>query len=608
MARIYDPPADPRVEVRQSVARAVRDEQELKERAEEADALGLEDEKHLVDYCMDCVRTSERAMEDLRKVQAECLRVFNEEPPPNYAKKEDWQSKVVLPKPYATVLFAQAVVRKAFDTELLSVENEADTDVAERWKKLMQQQLAKNVGNFPTQFSDASQMAFAIGQSLEIIPTWNEGTGLDFILVEPWKIHRDPDAVSRKPQSGMYWIHQEYVDYYALKKLETEGRYTKIGPFSDYEYSESELSQLSQDERTRKLQQVKKRSKFRKMVLVYEFRGTILNKSASGVLLPNGVYTIAGDKVIGRPKVSPYNRIRWPGTSFSPLPKLLRYDGRGLLEGVRSLWYLMCSLMCLHTDQLNFIVNPPTEINVDALVDAMDYDIYPGKQYLTRGTTTGAQAVRPVNYRFQTGEILANEKFADECFQRGTVVTDPVQGLPGYRAEVTARESAQNLEQSLNVFGLMGKNIEDGALNAILAAADTITAFMGAKDLERALPGEDVSRLLDAQSPTGIKIPPLTSGAFHVSGVSTIMRDRELMATLAQNFLPLFEKPAFAKYMKPYKYLKAQERRLNLSDEGVVVTDKEAEAIDEATIAPPPTEQSVPEGAGTPVEPTGGAE
>lgn len=582
---------DPSIEVKQRVAEINRnqsrfDEQETSEREEAAQAYAGEDERHFVDFLNDCVKTSVDAVRQIRLNQQECWEVFNEEEPPNYAKKESWQSRVVVPKPYSSCQFAQAIVRKAFDADFLSIENAQDEEAAEFWQKLMSLMLSRTYAKFPINFTDATGMSFAIGQSMEMIPVWRPSRGLRYILVEPRKIHRDPDAVSRQPQSGMYWIHQEYLDYYLLKDGEKNGLYQNIpnlAPGSKWGDSGANPD-LTQEEIARRKEMLWVRSKYRSMALTSEFWGTILDKKGE-LLLPNATFTVAGDRVIRLPKASPYPTLRWPGTGFSVLPHLLRFDGRSLIQGIKSLWYFMSSLFCLHADNLNWIVNPPTEIDISALVDQGDVDNYPGKQYLTRGTVSGQQAFRVAERRSQTGDILANMNFADQRFQEGTMFNYSAMGLPGYRAEVTARESAQNLDQSMTVVGLMGKNLEDGALSAIEAGAETVAINITYQELAMLMGREVADKYADPSSPTGLRLPQLNSGTFKVSGISALMRDMEIINGIREVMLPMFEGKfgnIFAPYLKPYQLIRSVEKRLNLRDEGLVVDEKTAKAVDQA--------------------------
>jgi hypothetical protein len=243
----------------------------------------------------------------------------------------------------------------------------------------------------------------------------------------------------------------------------------------------------------------------------------------------------------------------------------------------------MCSLLTLHNDNLNWVVNPMSELDVSALVDQSDIDRYPGKQYLTRGTVSGQQAFRNVDQRLITNEILANMNFADMRFQEGTFVTNLLQGLPGYRAQVTARESAQSLDQAMTIFSLIGKNLEDGALNAILAGAETIKANITYQELAD-LMGADVAdkyRVDTKVSPTGLNLPNPCEGAYHVSGISQLMQDWEVIQNLRDLILPLFQQELFVPYLKPYKLLQSLENRLNLKDEGVIVDEATAKQLDD---------------------------
>ncbi|MFZ5452443.1 MAG: hypothetical protein ACOZF2_11335 [Thermodesulfobacteriota bacterium] len=579
---------DPRKGVKSRISEIERqatasgmDAQELAEREEAAQAYAGENEKHFVEYLEDCVQVSMNANDEVRKVQDECWRLWNEEEPPNYAAKEAWQSRVVLPMPHASVLFAMALIRKAFDVQFLSIENERNQEAADFRKKLMTIQLSRTFSNFPLQFSDACGMSCAVGTSMEMIPVYRKGRGLKYLLIEPWKIYRDPDAVSREPQSGLYWIHSEYLDYWQLKKFQKEGRYTNIGDFKPgTEEGGTDDKRMTKEAVSSRRKQIHQRSKFRTLILTSEFWGTVLDPRGE-LLLPNASYTTAGGRVIKLPEVNPYPTLRWPGTAFSVIPHPLRFDGRGLLQGIKTLWEFMCSLLSLHADYLNWLVNPPIEIDVSSLVDKDDLDWYPGKQCLTYGTLSGQQAYREIHSRSTTTDVLANLNFCKMSYEDGVLVPSVVRGLPGYRAEVTARESAQNLDQSMTVFGLMGFNIEQGALEAILAGAETLDVYMPYKDLELFVGPETALLYADPQSRTGLKLPSLSTGQFTVSGISAMMQDWEQLRNIREVILPLFDKPEFVPYLRAFPTIKAIENRLNLKDEGIRVDDQTGAAIEQ---------------------------
>jgi len=565
------------------VAPQTMDEKELAEREEAAQAYAGEQEQHFVSYLQDCVKQSTTSMEEIRKTQLACYDVYKENRPVSYSKKEPWQSQIVIPKPFATVQYGAAAVKKAFTPKFLTVRNPKNEPAGRFWQKVMDDQLNEQAANFQIRFTDAVTMSLAIGISMEMIPRFVPGRGLEYCLVEPWKIHRDPDSMSRDNQSGIYWIHQEYLDWYILKEGEKNGQYRNVDRSIEETQTTSDDSLLTKEAIAERKKQVWQRSEFRKMVQVSEFWGTILGPKGD-LLLPNARYTVAGGRVIRLPEKNSYETLRWPGCAFSPMPDLLCFGGRGLLEGILTVWEAMCNIMCLHQDYLLWIVNPMHEINIDALDNPADVKTYPGKEYLTRDTAHGQQAVRSVQRRFVTNEILANLQYHDQNFQRGSLVTDSVQGLPGFRKDMTYRESAQNLDQALGVYSLMGENIEAGAIAAICAGAEMIYHHAGYADYQRIFTEKELAEfgiVPDATTPNGVRGVPPIDGAFHVSGMQALMRENEALTNLRTLILPLLGQgnTIFAPYLKPYEILKAIETRTNLRDENIIVDENEAKQI-----------------------------
>jgi len=558
------------------------DEKETRERQEAARAYAGEDEKHFVDYITDCRNQSVKGHKSIRATQYNCWNVYKENEPVSYKDKEEWQARTIIPKPFQTVQYGAAAIKKAFSPNFLSIEKAKNKPAADFWQRLMEHELNNQHAKFVTRFADATIMALATGISMEMIPRWIPGKGLEFALIEPWKIHRDPDALSRDSQSGMYWIHEEWLDYFVLKKGEKNGRFFDVDRVKETESGDSDNPFLSKEAIAARKEMIWERSKYRKMILTSEFWGIILDKKGN-VLLPNGTCTMAGGRIIQKPKISIYKSMRWPGISFSPLPDILKHGGRGLLEGIMTVWEAMNNMMCLHQDYMQWLVNPNTEINVDALVDATDVEQWPGKENLVKDTISGQQAIRVVQRRGRTNEVLANMQYYDQNFQRGSFVTDSVQGLPGYRKDITYREAAMNLDQALAVYGLMGENIEEGAIDIIGAAADIIESHAGYNDYTEVFTEDELNNygikpnINDKRGVSGI---PKLDGSFHVSGIQALMKDNETLTNIKQVMIPLANDPAFGPFIKPYKILKSIETRVNLTDEDIIVDEDQAVIID----------------------------
>ena len=571
------------------------DYKELAEREEAAQAYSQEDERHFVDYALDAINHSLKANESIRQAQHDLYRVYQEEEPAFYQAKESWQSRVVVPKPFNTVLFGASTVRKAFSPDFLSIADESNTAAEAFWRPLMTRCLSAARAKFVTRFTDASMMALAVGISMEMIPVWAPGRGLGFELVEPWKIVRDPDAAPRDPWGGLFWVHREWIDRHVLLQEQARGRYFNVEASWNVETKAADGNDpfLSMDAVRARKEQVWDRSVFRKMIQVDEYWGQVLSPSGE-LLLENATYTIAGGRLISEVTASPYATMRWPGVSFSPLPHLLRYGGRGFLQGIQSVWMSMNNLMCLHEDALKWAINPTKEVNIDALDDPADINEWPGKTYPTRETSNGQQAVRVTRRPDVTGAVLANMQHYSGLFAEGSLVPDVVRGLPGLRKEVTAREASQSLDQSVAPYSMVGQNFEEGAGNCIIAGYETLLAFADYEDLAEIM-GEDFlteagvtprphskgQNPEDPHKPDGM---PILSGSFHVSGMGSLMRDQETLQTLLTVVVPLAGNPRFAPFIRPGQVLKSIEVRTNLTDEDIFVPPETAEEIDKAQL------------------------
>lgn len=621
----FSPMADPVEQMRQRLVGIERtdevlqanggmDAQEEQERLAATEAYFGEDEAHFVNFAVEMIKHAATTNQDIRQIQQECWQVYQEDAPPNYALKEAWQSKVIVPKPYGAVQFGMAAVKQAFSPNFLSIEDKRHPKLAAFWRRLMETQLDREHGKFVTRFTMASGMGFAVGQSFELIPVWRPGRGLDFTAVEPWKINRDPDALPLDPWSGMFWSHEEFQDLWFLRQQEVLGRYTNTGTLSVGEEDQNPHNFHMDRTRTAELRrQLWQRNPYRQSILTREYWGTVLDKRGN-LLHPSLVYTVAGNRAIGLPRPSPYPTLRWPGVSFSPLPNFLRYEGRSLLQSVRSLWYFMCNLQSLHIDNLNWVTNPMIEIEQQRLIDQDDIDPYPGREYLVRGSVNGQPAVRTVDRKFVTNEVLANKMSSDQDFQRGTFITDPIQGLPGFRQQITARESAQNLQQSLTVFSIIGENLDFGAVDIIKAAMETIQLNItredllgmfaleelldtfGPNDIIEGFPACFVYTTEEAEqrfglplptevptSPTGVRLPLMT-GTFHISGLQSILKDFETMQALRTLVLPLAQDPENRPYIYRHKLMRSIEVRSGLQDEGIFVSEEEGMQIHQATM------------------------
>jgi len=81
------------------------------------------------------------------------------------------------------------------------------------------------------------------------------------------------------------------------------------------------------------------------------------------------------------------------------------------------------------------------------------------------------------------------------------------------------------------------------------------------------------------EAANGVTGVPVFDGSFHVSGIQALMKENETLKALQEIIVPLAEKPRFAPYILPFKTLESIVERVNLNDEGVLVSKDEAKQI-----------------------------
>ena len=511
-------------------------------------------------------------------MQSECWRIYQEMEPAFYSSKEPWQSRVIVPKPFAAVQYAAAAIKKAFSPDFLSIRDEKNPGAERFWQRLMEVQTNEMNADFVLTFISSLLMALAVGESMEMIPHYKSETGLSFDLVEPWKIHRDPDAPARDSQGGHYWIHQEWTPWWQIKEASKgdAAKYFDVDRILNTEGVNPSDPFMTQEAVAARKGQIWQRGTFNKLILLSEFWGVVLDKKGE-LLLPRATYVIAGDRVIQKPSSPAYSRLRWPGVRFSPLPNLLGFGGRGILQSVRRVWESMNNLLCMHEDALKWVIMPPYEIDIDRLTDPEDAECWPGKPFLVRESVNGQQAIRPMDRRDVTNSTLANLAYYDQNFQRGAFTTDAVQGLPGYRQDMTYRESAMLMDQALGGFAIMGEHVERGCVWALEAGRDAIETFATLEDYLNLFTQEELAQWgiqLGTDGEKVVGLPPL-SGRFHVSGIQAMLKQHDTLQNIKEIVLPLSSDPKnpYAKYINRYNTMRAVEIITNMEDEKIFVDE-----------------------------------
>lgn len=549
---------------------------------------------HLVNYAMESVREAHESTR-MRRDRWDRLWKAHETEIPEYDAKEDWQNAIVLNKPFTTTVQGKAIVRRALTErpDYINIDPPIAGDPekelkAKFWKKALKYWVGTRDAHFPTVFADAAGMSFIVGISNGVKVLWRPDDNgvyrLYYESISPWNLFYDPDRKPRKPQDGLYCIHQEWVPLYKIYQMAEQGFYEEeqvalISEGTDQRDAAGYGMEDREQERRRK-GQLLHRNRYRKDVLVTEFWGGILDEGGH-LAIPNSRYTIANGIVIRHPKKVPFPRLRWPIVQFSALPHPLRFDGYGLWEGVMALWKFQNNVLNLFGDNESFRINNMFEIDRGRLEDTQDMEVFPGKNWALakNAPKDGNPAVRPVlkgDSNIQDMQFIWD--MATRGWEEGSFVTQSLKGIQPEQQR-TLGELKMNQESSLGVFDSIGKDTEQGGVDLAWTTTEVLVTFWDDRDMPTLL---DVfgqgSEELGLMQLTGFLMPEarmkqlMLNTDIKIQGISRLI-DRSDIIDKLNMMIMTGDNPRFTMYMKDYDICKRLAAELTMDE--LVYTEEE---------------------------------
>ncbi len=555
------------------------------------------DDGHLVAYAEECVRESYQASRE-RRDRWEKLWEAHENEISDYRDKEDWQNAIVLNKPFTTTVQAKTLVRRGFmerpDYFSLDPSDKGD-DIkvlkGKFWTKALKYWCSTQDAHLPTTFADASEMGFTLGISMGTKILWRRDDNGVYRLVldniDPRNLYDDPDRKPRKPQSGLFLVHEEWRDLHDLYTDAERGLYDQeqislVRTGRDYKDAAGYSMEDREDERRRKGQLVH-RNRYRKSVCVRELWGGILDDNGQ-LIMPNARYTIANGVVIKRPKKVPFPRLRWPIMQHAPIPHVLRFSGYGLWEGVMAMWKFQNNVLNLFGDNENWRIHNMFELDPSKLEDMNDREAYPGKFWIRKKNAGEGPAVTPL----MKGENNIQDvqfiwELATRSWDEGSFVTEPLKGAQPDQ-DRTLGELQMKFSQSMGVFDSIGKDVEQGAVQVLWAIKEVLTTFW---DMENPNEQPTLMEVFGRQSEElmlmeqfGLLLPEARMQEMaldtdiQVQGISRLLDRADLIERL-QFLIAVGDNPRFGMFMKDYDICKRLFSEFNQDD--LILTETEAE-------------------------------
>lgn len=558
---------------------------------------------HLAELCRVQKAEAERATSELRKKWRVWWRMWQNEV--EFPGKEDWQTKLWVPKIFTAVEQATALVQRSIlesDSPFgADGSNDRERQLATLlWNPMLKLFLTK--ADLAYKFADVTKVGFITGVAgyLKIRPTTVGvprlmGAQMDptsgrllpsfttqpkscitIDYVHPWNIFRDPESRPRQNWSGCYLWHSEWKDKYSIQNMEANGwdaAMLKELLASDYSGSKSASEWMTdgQREEAERKQYSYERHKFRKSYLIDEGWLDILDENGE-VVLPNALMIHSCDKILFGPVDNPIwatdlntGRRKHPFVAGAPISHPARFEGRGIAEQDAALSQLYSNVFMLWADGLNWLINPPTEVFQDSLVDWEDLEHYPGKLWVKH---TAEKALMPANMgTMDTNNIMASLEYIDRIRQNSNFVTDFAVGLPGSRSDITKGEVQIKTSQSLAIFEAMGRNLEGLGSDIVGLTYDLILQYFGdyTSPEVAGLIGPEAAMILST-IPIEQRVDMLQGNfQFKFSGVTQALMKSEQLAKVIQ-FATLSATPMYASLVNPANILQVIGDLLGVTD------------------------------------------
>lgn len=529
----------------------------------------------IVAYVTDWHKQLKNARHDQKNLWNECWQLYRGVD--DWSDKDEWMSKINLPKPWAVVKQAVSTIRRLLSAakEPWSLEPYNPDDLllqkrTEKMTRLTKVMLEK--ADYLNAFSEGIESGFIMG-----LAVWKVWWGLvprmtTKVVPMPQQMPMAGEApgMPYMPQ-GRQVIQEEVlegrlfvqaVDPYNFWWLPGSRLNQWVGTLEEIKMPKWKLIEMAEAgifdmAAVKRLMPMKKDEaenqsmlRFNQrtsdpngpssdtgMIQLLEFYGPIIHE---GRIIERNAHIIIGNnsELLVKQSNQFWSR-KAPYIGFTPLSVPFRTEGVGLIEMTRAINKAMSKLANMSVDTLMFKLAPLMEVQLEAYENPEDLEtgITPGK-LLRRNMAypSNGPAITPVMFEDISQGSIAVAAQLDRAAQEGSLVSEIQQALPRFRGVQTAAEIETKQANQDSFFGDMAANIEQTALKPIIEMAnDLIFQFIDTTADPR------VASILgyDAQVLQGIpkeELMEMIAGDYviKVSGITDELKKAEMLQNLVQ--------------------------------------------------------------------------
>jgi hypothetical protein len=468
------------------------------------------EEQKIIKYVIDWRDQLKKDRQDKQAVWDECWQLYRGLE--DWSSKEEWQTKIVIPKAFSSVKQATNVIKRLLSTskkpwtlESINPDDLITVARAEQMGELTKVFLEQ--AKFIEEFAEALECSFITG--VGIMKCWwgfetrqKVGVEQNPLMDEYGQQSIQKQIVRREILEGRLFVRA--VDPYNFYWLPGSKMNRWTGTLEEIEIPHWQLIDLADkgvfpkdkikklkgktldDNTTRKYLRFNERQATGKGPstdtandVLTEFYGPIvidgeiIRKNAHVVIANDTCLLVNGDNALWSKKS--------PHIGFSPLSLPFRTEGVGLIEMVRAIDKALSKLANLSVDTLLFRLLPIFEVAPEVYENGEDLEtgMHPGK--VLRRTLGHAQlpGIRPVPFEDVSQGSVAVSAQLDRAHQEGALVSEIQQALPRYRGAMTAEEISTKSDNQDSFFGSMAADLEKQAIEPLVElAADLIFQFI----------------------------------------------------------------------------------------------------------------------------------
>jgi hypothetical protein len=430
----------------------------------------------------------------------------------DWTDKEEWQSKLVLPKAWSSVKQATNTIKRLlrmsqnpFTIEAVNPDDQIVNLRAGQMTDLTKVFLDK--AKYEDAFGEGLECGFIMG--LGVWKLWWGYTPTTITAVQTTNI-LDPATQSMTPHrqtvqnerlDGQLFVRA--VDPYNFYWLPGSKLNQWVGTLEEIEVPKWELirlanqgifprdivdkiaSQRIDENEKQSWMRFDERSNFStsnadtSTVKLLEYYGPCIIDGE--IIEENCHIVLANDTEVLVYQPNPFWFKKPPYVAFSPLQLPFRTEGIGLVENVREINKALNRLANMSVDTLMFRLAPVFEVTEGVYENPEDFEtgITPGKIFRRNLQNAGIPGLNPIQFEdISQGAVQVSAQL-DRAHQEGALVSEIMQAIPRFRGYQSAAETEIKSENQDSFFGAMANDIERQALEPMVEmASDLIFQFI----------------------------------------------------------------------------------------------------------------------------------